>query len=72
MQQDKKQQHQRPGINFMLIKIQNITNSRFSKLIIVFYHVWVTKDWRKAVCVKLSASPVVSSNQFSIGGASQI
>jgi len=36
MQQKKKQPHQRPEINFMLMKIQNMRDSRFRKLMIVF------------------------------------
>jgi len=36
MQQEKKQQHQRTKIKFMLKKIQNIRVLRFSKLMIVF------------------------------------
>jgi len=36
MQQEEKQQHQRPGNNCMWWEYENITNSRFSKLMIVF------------------------------------
>jgi len=34
MQQEEKQQHQRAEINFMLMKMQNIRNFRFIKLMI--------------------------------------
>jgi len=36
MHQREKQQHQRAEVNFMLMKIQNIRDSRFSKLMIMF------------------------------------
>jgi len=39
MQQDEKHQHQRAEINFILIKIQNIRNTRLGKLTIVFKRV---------------------------------
>jgi len=36
MHQREKQQLQRAEVNFMLMKIQNIRDSRFSKLMIMF------------------------------------